>query len=136
MQQITILHLPYTGDNLALLKEISKHFPPTEVLFRASELAETGRTLKYGTDRGGFPPKLWQDGITPYDDIVFGTTAADIEEGERDASVSTSFKKIPIIKDPIILLYDITQMEEAGYHEWRFKQPAAKLQALKAVIIL
>lgn len=137
MTNIKVLHLTYTGDNLKLLHAIEDHCDLTNVLIRASELEELWRVLKYGTDRGGFPPgKTWTDGLTPYEDIVFGTTKADILDGEARPEVSTSFKKLPIIPRPVILLYDRTQFVEIGYHEWKFKSPAEKLKALIAIIIL
>ena len=135
MHDIAITRLTYTGNNLQLLQEIGKQFDLSKLLVRASEAEELWRVLKWGTDRGGFAPKNWTDGETPYDQIVFGTTEADILEGERDAKVSTSLKKLPIIKNPVILLYSRAQMAEVGYHEWKFLYPD-KLAALVGIVML
>ena len=134
---IHIDYIEYQGDNIKLLNQIEDSLPvlfsiwksdkmyisPPDYLYRASELSELNRILKYGTDRGGYPPKLWDDGMTPYDDIIYGTTAETIRRAEG-TDMSSAFKKIPIIKQtdkPIILIYDINDFILVGDRQFKFK---------------
>jgi hypothetical protein len=136
MKNINIIHLPYRGDNLEYLKAITNltgHFN----LYRASELCELGRVLKYGTDRGGYDSeKKWRDTNIRYEDVIFGTTESVITEAEKDVEKSSSFKKFAVIKDPVLLIYDILGFKQLDEREWLFINTVNKLQFLMNVVIL
>lgn len=139
MYKIEFRTIPYNNDNLLFLEEVRKILvlKDEHVLFRASEYNEIGRIGQFGTDRAGFNNnKKWRGTEIPFEDVIFGTTIADILDGEEHENVSTSFKKFKIIENPILLIYDINCFENVGYHEWKFKNPDNKLDCLKQIIIL
>lgn len=154
-----IHYIEYQGDNIELLNRIEneisftssgykiegkRHITPEDYLYRTSELSELPRTLRYGTDRGGYPPKLWDDDVTPFDDIIFGTTGQMIRDAEKDENKSSSFKKIPIISRtdrPIIIIYDVNEFELVGDRQWKFKNwpgtvKICKYKNIKHIIII
>lgn len=136
MQLITI---PYNNNNLEFLQEVMKKLTLDEkdVLFRASEFSELDRIWEFGTDRAGYNNnKKWRETDIPFEDVIFGTTIQDNILGEKDDTISTSFKKFKIIERPILLVYDITEFENVGYHEWKFKNPSNKIRSLREIIIL
>jgi hypothetical protein len=135
---MTIIYIKYDGNNLKLLSNIKNLFPDSDnFLFRTSELSELRRVIKYGTDRGGYPFRLWEDGITPFEDVIFGTTTQMIIDAENDDKKSSSFKKIPLIQQtdiPIILIYDLNEFEMIADRQWKFKN--SKIDSLKYIIFI
>lgn len=136
MKTVNIIHLPYRGDNLEYLKAITNltgHFN----LYRASELSDMGRVLKYGTDRGGYEGnKMWRNTMISYEDVIFATTEQIITDAEKDPNKSSSFKKFAIIKDPVLLIYDINGFKQMNEREWLFLDTRTKLMTLKHIVIL
>ena len=136
------IYVKYDNDNIKLLESIKERFGylPTGFLYRTSEYSELRRILEYGTDRGGYSKeKMWDDGATPYEDVIYGTTAETIRNAEGDDTKSSSFKKIPIIAKtdkPIILVYDINALVPIADRQWRFSNPKNKKRSLMVIIIL
>lgn len=136
MKSIDIIHLPYNGNNIGFLNAI-KALTNHHNLYRASELSELWRVIKYGTDRGGFPgEKKWNDSEIKYEDVIYATTEQDIVAAEANSDKSSSFKKFAIIPDPVLLVYDIFGFSNVGDREWCFNNPSQKLQCLKHIVIL
>ena len=135
-----VLHIPYDGNNLKLLLLIKQSLGHglDDCLFRASEKCEMWRTLMYGTDRGGYPPKYWQDGKTPFEDVVFATTEEDILLGEAFPDRSSSFKKFALIKDPVLLIYSKSFFTKVEDRQWKFNEKSAdyKFTALTHIVFI
>ncbi len=143
---MTVLWQPvvYQQLNLLLLEEIMdcvrRRKESPNVLFRASEAEHLDRILRYGTDRGGFPGgKLWRHsgevgGHYLHEDIILATTEHDIRRGEEDREYSTSFKKLPGIADPLLLLYDAGHLVQMREKEYRFIKPDRKTDALIGIV--
>lgn len=135
-----IYFVKYENDNIKLLNELEQKFGSENNLYRASELSEMKRILQHGTDRAGYDnDRKWDDGVTPYEDVVFGTTSEMIRTAELDSEKSSSFKKIPLIYQtdiPVILIYDLMGFQSIGDRQWLFIRPEDKLSYLKSIIIL
>ena len=138
MNVIAIREVPYDGLNLKFLNLIHKEGN----LYRASEKFEMRRVIKYGTNRGGYnrggykEHLKWESTDTPYEDIMFATTADDIINAEQDEKLSSSFKKFKIYKEPILLVYDISGFEKIADRQWKFIDPKNKKKYLREIIIL
>ena len=129
-----MIKIKYNGNNLDFL-EILKDVVDTDgVLFRASEYEELDRIYKYGTDRGGFPPKTWEDTDIPFEDVIYATTEQDVINAEIDKARSSSFKKFDIIDNPILILYDISGFKKIGDRQWIFLDKDDKHKYLKTII--
>jgi hypothetical protein len=134
--------IPYLGDDLLLLEEtlrLARDAGLTApLLFRASEVDKLPRIFTYGTDRGGYPGarpfRGAEDGSVLHEDVVLATTADDIQRGAAEPEYSTSFKKLPGITEPLVLLYDRRAFEAVGEKEYRFSSPRNKSAALLAVL--
>jgi len=134
--------IPYLGDDLLFLDELTSSLGsasiPAPHLFRASENEKRGRIEKYGTDRGGYEgDRMWRGSEAAglslrHADVILATTRAQIEEGARDPSFSTSFKKLPGIEEPLVLVYDPGALRRLGEKEWAFAHPEARGEALLA----
>jgi hypothetical protein len=130
------LHIPYEGNNLKFFLEVKAYLGHNlnDALFRASEEADLWRVLLYGTDRGGYPPKMFRDNI-PYEDVIYGTIADDILLGEAYPEKSHSFKKFSITPDPVLLIYSLKKFYPVGVHLWQFSYlEGDKLSALTHVV--
>lgn len=141
--------LPWLGDNLLVLDELRVEleragFKPGEpgwqgidepVLLRASDLDKLERVLAHGTDRAGyFGDKRWcLDSTIAHADVILATTPEQNREGEADPAVSTSIKKFPLIPAPMLLIYARESFEHLRDNHWRFRDPANKPAALRAV---
>ena len=137
----TTIWCKYNGDNLELLESIQNRIGWLDnVLYRASEYSELRRIVEHGTDRGGYDnDRKWDDGVTPYEDIIYATTAETIRIAESDETKSSAFKKIPIISKtdkPVILVYNKIMFEPVADRQWKFKDPTDKQSTLKYIIIL
>lgn len=133
-KSIKIITIPYNGNNLEFLKELKLKVNCDGCLFRASESEELLNTLKFGTDRGGYPPSKWEDTDIPYEDVIFATTEQDIIDAEFDKKRSSSFKKFSIIENPVLLLYNIKGFEKIADRQWRFLDPNNKKAYLHTII--
>ncbi len=135
--QIDVKRISYFGqkDNLGFLDCMESVFGKYN-LYRASEEKELWRVLKYGTDRGGFPPKMWENSQIPFEAVIYATTAEDIRLAEKEPDRSSSFKKFAIIEDPVLLIYDINQFVKIADRQWAFTDMNNKLDALKHIVFL
>jgi hypothetical protein len=130
-----MIEIKYNGNNLEFLEEVKKQFNCENCLFRASEFEELDRILEYGTDRGGYPPKKWEDTTNiPYDCVIYATTEQDIINAEIDKTKSSSFKKFDIIENPILILYDIRGFTKIEDRQWIFLNPSDKKKYLLTII--
>lgn len=131
--------LPWLGDNLLLLDELRIELERLEirepVLLRASELGKLDRVLTQGTDRAGYPgDRRWCiDPAIAHEDVILATTPEQNRDGEADPAVSTSLKKFPLIEDPMLLIYAAAALEHLRDNHWRFRDPASKPAALRAI---
>lgn len=138
---MTTIWCKYNGNNLELLESIQNRIGfSDDIIYRASEYSELRRIIDYGTDRGGYSnDRKWDDGITPYEDVIYGTTAETIRNAEEDETKSSAFKKIPLISKtdkPIILVYNKIDFEYIADRQWKFRNPNDKQSTLKYIIIL
>ena len=138
-----MIEIKYNGDNLEFLKELKDKVNCDDCLFRASEIEELETISKWGTDRGGYPPRNWEfvdHGITysnpniKYEDVIFATTEEDIINAEKDENKSSIFKKFDIIDHPILILYDIKGFEKIDDRQWLFLDPSNKKDYLRTII--
>jgi predicted O-methyltransferase YrrM len=67
-------------------------------------------------------------------DVILATTGADNEAAEAIPERSSSLKKLAIIDEPLLLIYDAAAFEQLRPTEYRFRAPQAKLAALRAVV--
>jgi hypothetical protein len=134
--------LPYLGDNLLLLADLldeldglDGHGMPGPLLLRASEREKLDKILTWGTDRAGYAgDRRWQeDPSIAHEDVILATTPDENRSGEADPERSTSLKKFAIIDEPLLLVYDADALEPLHAKHYRFRQPANKLAALRAV---
>jgi predicted O-methyltransferase YrrM len=131
--------LPYLGDNLLLLAdllaELDKLGVAGPLLLRASEREKLDKILRWGTDRAGYDgDRRWQeDPSIAHEDVILATTPEENRSGEADPERSTSLKKFAIIDEPLLLVYDAEALEPLRAKHYRFRQPANKLAALRAV---
>ena len=138
---ITTIWCKYDNDNLKLLESIEEKIGWTDnALYRTSEYSELRRIIDYGTDRGGyFNDRKWDDGLTPYENVIYATTAETIRMAEEDETKSSAFKKIPIISKtdkPIVLVYNKIGFVPIADRQWKFKNPDDKKNSLIYIIIL
>lgn len=145
---IPVIAAEYSGDNTSFLEDVisslKEHgIQPNNMLYRASEQEVLESILRYGTDRAGFPEKKIWAGSEEYgrailhEDVIFATTEAEIRRGEQPGSdYQTSLKKFAIIEKPLLLVYDMIQFEKLKEKQYRFIQPAKKLDALLAILIV
>jgi SAM-dependent methyltransferase len=131
--------LPYLGDDALLLAELHEELERLAivepVLLRASERSKLERVLAHGTDRGGYPgDRRWRyDESIAHADVILATTPEQNLAGEGDAATSTSLKKFAGIDEPLLLVYAAAAFERLRDNHHRFRAPAAKLAALRAV---
>lgn len=99
------------------------------------------KTLRHGTDRAGLVKEIdWEKegywgGEWKFEDIIYGSSATEIIRGAIDKDFSTAFKKIPITKDPYILIYDSKKLVQVHpEHQYAFLEPKNKLDALICVL--
>lgn len=136
------LHVPYKGNNQTFIFDLISNYCYPEGLFkdgllRASEKSELWRVLKYGTDRGGYNNnKKWDLTDIPYEDVIFGTTLMDNIIAETKPLKSSSIKKFTLIKDPVLLIYDIKHFDYQGNNQWEWKNPTKKLDALDTIVFV
>ena len=123
-------HLPFLEDVLFWQK---KYLSGKNILYRSSETSSLARILKFGTDRGGFPPRVWQrDPAYQHEDIIIGTTEAEIRHGELSGE-SHSLKKFKPQDQPLLLLYDADCLEKVCSKNYRL-QGGQWQDALLAII--
>lgn len=137
----TTIWCKYDGNNLELLDSIRNNIGWLDnVLYRTSEYSELRRIVEYGTDRGGYSnDRKWDDGITPYEDVIYATSAEAIINAEADETKSSAFKKIPIIQKtdkPIVLVYKKSDFVPIADRQWKFRNPNDKKSTLHYIIIL
>jgi predicted O-methyltransferase YrrM len=134
--------LPYLGDNLLLLADLldeldglDGHGMTGPLLLRASEREKLDKILTWGTDRAGYAgDRRWQeDPSIAHEDVILATTPEENRSGEADPERSTSLKKFAIIDEPLLLVYDAEALEPLHAKHYRFRHPANKLAALRAV---
>ncbi len=133
--------LPYLGDDLLLLAELEQALAAckTPVLLRASEREKLTRLEHFGTDRGGYPgERAWRGGMHRgrkllHADVILATTADDIRRGAEEPSYPTSFKKLPGIAEPLLLIYDTRALEPVGEREWAFRPGVDRCASLLQV---
>jgi predicted O-methyltransferase YrrM len=132
--------LPWFGDNLLLLDELRvelERLAITEpVLLRASEAEKIARVLEHGTDRAGYAgDRRWaHDPTIAHVDVILATTPEHNRLAEADPDTSSSLRKLPIIDAPMLLVYAAAGFEAlASTNEYRFRDPANKLAALRAI---
>lgn len=131
--------LPYLGDNLLLLADLLDALDvggvTGPVLLRASEREKSDKILKWGTDRAGYDgDRRWEeDPSVAHEDVILATTPEENRSGEAELERSTSLKKFAIIDEPLLLVYDAQALELLRPKHYRFRQPANKLAALRAV---
>jgi predicted O-methyltransferase YrrM len=131
--------LPYVGDNLLLLAELTDELEVRGVtgplLLRASEREKLDKILTWGTDRAGYDgDRRWaEDPTIAHEDVILATTPDENRSGEADPERSTSLKKFAIIDEPLLLVYDARALEGLQAKHYRFRDPANKLAALRAV---
>ena len=144
IEGVPVLTLPNWGDNLLLLAEIETALAvlgiDEPVLLRASESEKLERVLAHGTDRAGYPgDRRWRwDPAVAHEDVILATTIAenrDVELG-GDPRASSSLRKLPGIPEAMILVYAAAGLECLRPREYRFGDPEAKVQALRAVLVL
>lgn len=135
-----IIHVPYNGDNLQFLEIIKTlcNKDLSNCLFRASEKCELWRTLMYGTDRGGYPPQMWQDDVTPFEDVIYATDEEDIRLGEIMQERSSSFKKFNLIDDPLLLIYRKNFFTKVADRQWKFVDQikSSKIRILTHIVFI
>ncbi|MCC6558338.1 MAG: hypothetical protein IT372_35805 [Polyangiaceae bacterium] len=132
--------LPYSGDDLLLLErlrvELERLGIDEPVLLRASEQDKLDRVLAHGTDRAGHPgDRRWEhDPSIAHADVILATTPEQNRLAEADPHTSTSLRKLPLKDEPLLLVYAAAAFERLpGTNEYRFRDPAGKLAALRAV---
>lgn len=131
--------LPYLGDSLLLLADLLDELDARgvtgTVLLRASEREKLDKIRTYGTDRGGYDgDRRWaEDPSIAHEDVILATTPEENRSGEADPERSTSLKKFAIIDEPLLLVYDALALEPLHATHYRFRHPANKLAALRAV---
>jgi hypothetical protein len=135
------IYIKLVDDNLKLLESIERRIGwNANVLYRTSEYSELRRIIEYGTDRGGYSnDRKWDDGIIPYEDVIYATSAETIRVAEDDETKSSAFKKIPIIQKtdkPIILVYKKIGFIPIADRQWKFKNSDDKISNLVYIIIL
>lgn len=132
--------LPWLGDNLLLLDELrvelDNHGIAEAVLLRASEHEKLARVLAHGTDRAGYSgDKRWcLDPAIAHVDVILATSPAQNRDAEADPQTSSSLKKLPLIPNPMLLIYAEAAFERISGNHWRFCDPHDKPAALRAVI--
>ena len=129
-----MIEIKYNGDNILFLKELKENIKYEGCLFRASEIEELDRILKWGTDRGGYSDKNWENTEIKYEDVIYATTEEDIINAEKDVNKSSSFKKFDIIENPILILYDISGFKKIADRQWEFLDPSNKLKYLLTIV--
>lgn len=116
--------LPYLADDLLFLAEVEHACRDLRVplLFRASERIKLERIERHGTDRGGYSGRRpWRGGKGRlHEEVILATDADDIRRGALDRDYSTSFKKLPAIADPLLLVYDARALTAVGDREYAF----------------
>jgi predicted O-methyltransferase YrrM len=131
--------LPYLGDNLLLLADLLDELDARDVTgrlgLRASEREKLDKILTWGTDRAGYAgDRRWvEDPAIAHEDVILATTPDENRSGEAEPERSTSLKKFAIIDEPLLLVYDADALEPLQPKHYRFRQPANKLAALRAV---
>lgn len=131
--------LPYLGDNSLLLAdlltELETNFVEEPLLLRASEREKLEKIVEWGTDRAGYSgDRRWdQDPSIAHEDVILATTPEENRIGESEPERSTSLKKLPIIEDPLLLIYAANALEHMQGTHYRFRNPTNKLAALLAV---
>lgn len=125
-----------------LLDELAAHGIDDDLLLRASEQSELPRLLEFGSTRGGYSPgEPWRDGAIAgrtiaHEDVLFATTPDEIRAAEADPARSSSFKKLPGMAQPMVQVYARSAFEPIADRQYRFRDPADKRAALRAVLLL
>lgn len=146
-ESVTTLRLPFQeGRPLLLLADLLDELAAIgiddDLLLRASEQSELSRLLEFGTTRGGYAPgEKWRDGsldgrVIAHEDVLFATTPDEIRAAEADPARSSSFKKLPGMVQPMVQVYARSAFEKIADRQHRFRNPADKRAALRAVVLL
>jgi len=137
--------LIYFEDNILLLNDVFEQLethsiPKEDILYRMSQSCDLNIIRQYGTDRGGFPGSMpWRfnsemEENLLHEDIIYATTEQDIREAEDKPDRSSSFKKLSIIEQPILLIYDKRAFRKVADRQFAFINSQSKLDSLKAII--
>ncbi|MCA9688324.1 MAG: class I SAM-dependent methyltransferase [Myxococcales bacterium] len=128
--------LIYLGDRQLILADLLDALAARgidgPILLRASEAEKLERILEHGTDRAGYPgDRRWRyDSSLAHEDLILATTPAD---NRADGSEGTSLQKLDVIAEPLLLAYAADALAPMRPKHYRFVDPAAKREALRAV---
>ncbi len=121
-----------------LLDEMGAEVPVSRLLLRASEARHRERILTYGTDRGGYPEgRRWRYNRETgrdlaHEEVVYATT---VEENRRAETTpaSCSLKKLDVIDDPLLLVYDAEGLYRVWDRQFAFDRSRSPKDSLLAV---
>lgn len=114
---------------------------PARCLFRITEGFNVPLVLRHGTDRYGRDrPMQWRargyrGRPRPFVDVLFASTAAEIDAGLAGAPGPTALGKRAITPDPHLLVYRAADLERVHTRQYAFKGPDRRA-ALLAVFAL
>lgn len=112
--------------------------PPAACLFRITEGFNVETARRHGTDRFGRDRAMdWRGHRGPpraFVDVVFASTAAEIEAALASGAGGTALHKVPITPDPHWLVYRMADLERVHDRQYAFRDPARRRAALLAVL--
>lgn len=122
--------------------------PVVECLFRLTEGEALPTVMRHGTDRHGLDrprgctappwgPADWErEGyrgrFRPFVDVIFASTAEEIDDSLAGRRPSSAVLKIPVTTDPHLLVYRAADFTPVHDGQYAFRDPTQRCAALLA----